>query len=208
MIKKEFYKTREDGVNLFHTYSDTDHKILNKRTGHIYGGAIDVSESEEYEEVGEYIELEGADSYEEVVKIMEATNNDILKTKRKINRLNLSNNEALSVKTLYPNWDDKIGCTIEAGYITLYNGNLWKARQTHVAQEIYPPSINTASLYEVVVETHEGTAEDPIPYTPPMEIFKDKYYTQDDVMYLCIRDSGTALSHNLKDLVEIYVEII
>ena len=46
-----------------------------------------------------------------------------------------------------------------------------KARQTHVAQEIFPPSLDTASLYEVIVKNHEGTKDDPIPFTIPMEIF-------------------------------------
>lgn len=55
-------------------------------------------------------------------------------------------------------------------------------------------------------EEHAGTKDDPIPYAPPMEIFKDKYYTQSKVLYKCIRDSGQPLSHNLSDLVGNYVE--
>lgn len=51
-----------------------------------------------------------------------------------------------------------------------------------------------------------GTKDDPIPYAPPMEIFKDKYYTQSKVLYKCIRDSGQPLSHNLSDLVGNYLE--
>jgi hypothetical protein len=90
----------------------------------------------------------------------------------------------------------------------MYNSALWKARQTHTALEVYPPSVATASLYEVVVYHHEGTESDPIPYTPPMEIFEGKYYVQDGVKYLCTRNSGTALSHNLSDLVGIYCDII
>ena len=98
--------------------------------------------------------------------------------------------------------------TIEAGYITLYNDKLWRARQTHTALEVYPPSLDTASLYEVIVKDHEGTMEDPIPYTPPMEIFEGKYYTQFDVLYKCTRNSGTALTHDLFDLRGIYVELV
>jgi hypothetical protein len=66
--------------------------------------------------------------------------------------------------------------------------------------------MDTAALYEVIVKEHEGTESDPIPYTPPMEIFEGKYYTQNDVLYRCTRDSGTALSYNLADLVGLYVE--
>lgn len=201
MIKKEHYMTREDGVVLYKTYSDTDHEIINKRTGIVYGKAIDIIEDEEYVEVDSYIEIDGVVSYEEVLDCLEDTRS----ISKKINRLNLTDNEALSVKGVYPTWKSKIGCTIEQGFIVLYNENLWRAKQTHTALEVYPPSIDTAALYEVVDYRHEGTKDDPIPYNPPMEIFEGKYYTQDDVLYLYTRDSGTALSHNLQELINIYV---
>jgi hypothetical protein len=203
MIVKEQY-TRKDGVMLYRTYSDTDHLIKKVADGVIYGDAIDVAENEEYEEIDGYVELEGPESYDEIIKVTEEAS----VITRKINRIHLTNNEALSVKNLYPRWEDKIGKTIEAGFITLYDGNLWKARQTHTALEVYPPSLNTASLYEVIVEEHEGTMEDPIPYTPPMEIYEDKYYTQYDVLYKCTRSSGVALTHDLFDLRGLYVELI
>lgn len=208
MIKKEHYKTREDGVELYRTFSDTDHKIRNKRTGHTYGDAIDISEGEEYEEETDYIELEGAETYEEVLAVKAEMTDDIMKVTRKINRIGLTDNEALSVKELYPRWEDKVDMTIEAGYITLYDDKLWKARQTHTALAIYPPSMDTSALYEVIVKEHEGTLEDPIPYTPPMEIFDGKYYMQYDVLYKCTRDSGVALTHDLYDLRGIYVELV
>lgn len=201
MIVKEFYTERKDGIKLYRTYSDTDHKIRNAHTGKVYSEAVDVRENEEYEEVSDYIEIEGVESYQEVLECLDAKKN----ISRKINRLNLTDNEALSVKEVYPTWESKIGCTIEQGFIILYDDNLWRARQTHTALEAYPPSIHTASLYEVVQYVHEGTLDDPIPYTPPMEIFNGKYYTQEEVLYLCTRDSGTALSHNLNDLINIYV---
>lgn len=42
MIVKEFYKTREDGVNLYRTYSDADMMILQNETGNKYSEAIDI----------------------------------------------------------------------------------------------------------------------------------------------------------------------
>ena len=42
MIKKEYYKTRNDGVKLYRTYSDTGLTIKQKETGNIYEEAIDV----------------------------------------------------------------------------------------------------------------------------------------------------------------------
>lgn len=202
MIKKETFKAK-DGKTLTRTYSDTEHKIRNKATNVIYGEAVDVAADVEYEEVEEYIEVD-AMTYEEITQIADT----IQDTSKKINRIDLTDNESLSVKDFYPTWQSKIGDNVEQGYKMLYDGNLWRVRQNHLIQEIYPPSLSTAALYEVINYQHEGTLEDPIPYVPPMEIFKDKYYIQNDVVYLCTRDSGIALSHDLNALVGTYVVIV
>lgn len=202
MIKKETFKAK-DGKSLTRTYSDTEHKIKNKATNVIYGEAVDVADNVEYEETDEYIEVD-AISYEEIIQIADT----IQETSKKMNRIDLTDNEALSVKDFYPTWESKIGNNVEQGYKMLYDGNLWKVRQNHLIQEIYPPSLATAALYEVINYQHEGTIDDPIPYVPPMEIFSDKYYVQHDIIYRCTRDSLTALSHDLSDLIGLYVEPI
>lgn len=205
MIKKDFYKTREDGVALYHICSDTDHKIKKVGTEDIYDDVIDVEGANfEYEETDEYVDIEGAESYDEVISLQEQLTN----VTRKINRIGLTNKEALSVKEFYPRWESFIGKTIEQGFIVYCDNLLYKARQTHTAQSDWYPSLSTASLYEVIEVEHEGTEADPIPYNPPMEIFKDKYYIEDEVLYKCTRDSGTALSHYLFSLVGLYVEVV
>ena len=140
------------------------------------------------------------------VKRLQRTSELIKQNTEEINSLGLSDNDALKVKEWYPHWEDFIGKTIEVGFVTLYADNLWRTRQTHTAMEVYPPSMDTAALYEIIVEGHEGTADDPIPFTPPMEIYADRYYIQDGIVYRCTRDSGMALSYNLADLVGLYVE--
>ena len=50
--------------------------------------------------------------------------------------------------------------------------------------------------------------ESTIPYAPPMEIFAGKYYTEDGAKYHSTRACETTLSHNLKDLIGIYVETV
>jgi uncharacterized membrane-anchored protein YjiN (DUF445 family) len=201
MIKKEIYKTKE-GMSLTRTFSDTEHKIRNKETNVIYSEAVDIADDVEYEEVDEYIEVD-AMTYEEITKMAET----IQETSKKINRIDLTDNEALSVKDFYPTWESKIGDNVEQGYKMRYGDNLWRVRQNHMVMEHYPPSLATAALYEVIEEQHEGTIEDPIPYVPPMEIFNGKYYIQNGVKYRCTRDSGTALSHDLSALVGLYVEL-
>lgn len=57
MIVREFYKTREDEVNLYRTYSDENYKIRQIETGAIYDEAIDVENAEyTYEETEEKVE--------------------------------------------------------------------------------------------------------------------------------------------------------
>lgn len=67
MIIKEFYCTRKDGVNLYHTYSDKGKYIIQNETGIIYGEAIDVENAPyTYSESDEEIEL----SAEEILDII------------------------------------------------------------------------------------------------------------------------------------------
>ena len=57
MIKREFYKTRTDGVNLYRTYSDEGFYIIQIETGNIYDEAIDIENAPyTYEETNELIE--------------------------------------------------------------------------------------------------------------------------------------------------------
>lgn len=122
----------------------------------------------------------------------------------KINTYGLTASEALRVKNRHPKW--KIGIDVVKGHRYQYGEDLWEVLQGHKTQENWKPSLETAPLWKRVDEEHAGTKDDPIPYAPPMEIFKDKYYTQSRVLYKCIRDSGQPLSHNLSDLVGNYVE--
>lgn len=128
-----------------------------------------------------------------------------LVTKQYNERTDISNEEALDYMAIIYPWDYYLDKELTEGMIVTYEDKPWRVRQTHTAMEIYPPSLNTASLYEVINKEHEGTLEDPIPYTPPMEIFEGKYYTEGNYLYKCIRNSDIALSHNLSDLIGIYV---
>lgn len=56
-IIKEFYVTREDGVDLYITYSDEGYKIQKVGTDEIYDEAIDVLDYE-YEETDELVDVD------------------------------------------------------------------------------------------------------------------------------------------------------
>lgn len=121
-------------------------------------------------------------------------------------RTDISNEEALDYMAIIYPWDYYLDKALTEGMMVTYEDKPWRVRQTHTPLEVYPPSLATASLYEAIDKEHSGEADDPIPYTPPMEIFEGKHYTQDGVVYRCTRNSEVALSHNLSALIGLYVE--
>lgn len=156
---------------------------------------------EKFEEVDSIPEIEESfiPIQEQMLKVQKLT----VKTMTTI-----ENSVAFEIHDLFPNFIDMIGEAVKKGNILKYMGKLYRVRQDHTVLVIYTPGIETASLYEVIDKEHDGTINDPIPYTPPMEIFNSKYYTQNSVLYRCTRDSGQALTHNLADLVGTYVEVV
>lgn len=67
MVVKEFYRTREDGVNLYRNYSDENFKIRQIQTDVLYDEAIDVEDSiYTYEETDIPIEDEAEDGLTKV----------------------------------------------------------------------------------------------------------------------------------------------
>ena len=124
-------------------------------------------------------------------------------------RTDITDEEALKRPLLVYSWDTYVGKSLAKGQVVSHDDKLWRVRQDVAAVlDNQPPSLATAALYEVIEVEPAGTQNDPIPYTPPMEIFNGKYYTQGGVLYKCTRDSGQALSHDLSALVGHYVEVI
>lgn len=124
-------------------------------------------------------------------------------------RTDISDEDALKRPLLVYSWDTYVSKSLTKGQVVSYDDKLWRVRQdVATVLENQPPSLDTAALYEVIEVEPAGTQDDPILYTPPMEIFNGKYYTQGGVLYKCTRDSGQALSHNLSDLIGVYVELV
>ena len=121
----------------------------------------------------------------------------------------LTDDEALVLKRLYPQWIEYIGKSLSQGMKVQYGDKLYKVRQDiATVLENQPPSIDTAALYEEINETHAGTLEDPIPYNNNMELEEGKYYSQDGMTYMCTRSTGQAVYNNLSELVGIYVQTV
>lgn len=171
----------------------------------------------------DYMEIDKPEDYEAKpiinhVQRLKRTNELIKRNTEEMNELNLSAVDALEVVEWYPKWgvDEgfKEGDTVTKGKKFQYEGKLYAVLQDHTILAHYYPSINTASLYvEVTPDYNEegeemGTLENPIPYEGNMVLENGKYYSQDDVTYLCNRDTVNPVYHALKDLVGLYVEVV
>ena len=170
----------------------------------------DWASSDEWQEVDEEtaMRIKAAKAQTGDIEYPEEINQTMSLMKMKINDMELTDEQALAVKSLYPEWETFIGKTLPKGYRVQYDGKLWNVRQeVNPVLENQPPSIDTAALYEEVNETNAGTKEDPIPYDNNMELFEGKYYSQDGVTYLCTRSTGQAVYNPLAELVGIYVEL-
>lgn len=119
----------------------------------------------------------------------------------KINEAGLSVEDALAYARYYPRWEDLVGELEFAGYRFRYGDVLYEVVQPHTFAGEWVPGQGTDALYKVVQEEHEGTGGDPIPWQHGMELEEGKYYTDNGVLYLCVRDSGMGLSYDLADLV-------
>lgn len=135
-----------------------------------------------------------------------AVRNLMTATKAGIQTMDLTDEESLEVKDMYPEWSEFINKALTQGMKVQYDNKLYRVRQdVAVVLENQPPSIYTAALYEEINEQHAGTQEDPIPYNNNMELVQGKYYSQYDIVYYCHRGSGQAVYNDLKDLI-VYVE--
>lgn len=122
-----------------------------------------------------------------------------------INTLAVDDNTALRMREFYPEWTPGTAYTV--GYKVRYGGKLWRIVQAHTAQIGWEPE-NAASLWEQINESHDGTLDDPIPYSGNMALVAGLYYHQDYEIYRCIRDTVNPVYNPLAELVELYVEIV
>lgn len=117
----------------------------------------------------------------------------------------LSDTDALQAVEFFDEWLPDTD--YERGDRRRYEGTLYKARQGHTSQSIYTPDMIPA-LWEVVAEPGQGdTPDNPIPYNQSMAIEEGKFYIENDVIYLCIRDSGVPLYTALANVIGNYVEV-
>lgn len=117
----------------------------------------------------------------------------------------LNDTQAAKLYLCYDPW--KTDTAYKVGDRVLCDGKLWKCRQAHTSQENWKPTMQTASLWEVINVENAGTLDDPIPYDQTMTVYNGKYYLEEGIIYKCIRDSGQPLYATCASLVGNYFEV-
>lgn len=118
-----------------------------------------------------------------------------------INSYSLTNKQSVSVRNMFPHWEDYIGKSLnEVGFKVLYKDDLYEILQpVPTVLEGQTPDIVPAN-YGLVSE-HEGTKEDPIPYVHWLVIRKGKYYTENGILYIGLMDAPNGYDADLSTLV-------
>ena len=113
--------------------------------------------------------------------------------------------EAYDVIWMYPRWTED--GTYTTGKVWEYGGKLYRCRQDHTGQASYTPD-KTPALWELIpMPGEEGTKDNPIAYSIGMALEKDKYYTENGVLYICTRSTGAPVYNPLEALIGHYVEV-
>lgn len=125
----------------------------------------------------------------------------------------LSDADAYEVRYLYDPWEPDTD--YEVGDRRLNGDILYKCKQNHTSQLIYPPNLIPA-IWDIIAKDNKGTIDDPISIPEPfssMEYVKGKYYIENDVIYLMNRDSmedgeTISLTYKPSQLVGHYFKVI
>lgn len=117
----------------------------------------------------------------------------------------LPDEAALGVLDLFLPWAES--ADYAAGDRRKYDDKLYRCEQAHTSQADWTPDKTPALWTEVAKPGQGDTPDNPIPYNNNMELFKDKYYSQNGIVYVCIRDTGVPVYNNLADLVGLYVTV-
>ena len=161
---------------------------------------IDDSEVKNIQDSKANIQIESLSDLEQITSNIEQINEAKEAIKYSINALDLSNNDTIKYKDYLPDWNDYINKSLPKDFKFRYNNQPYKTLQyINIVLENQTPDI-VYSLYAIINEEHEGTLEDPIPYTQQMSIEKGKYYIQYDVVYIAIQSTLTGQPYDLRDM--------
>lgn len=106
----------------------------------------------------------------------------------------ITDEQAVAFKSMYPQWEDTIGHTVKKGFKFQYENILYKVIQESMAiQEQWSPGQGTSAIYSQIIEEQDsGTKDNPIfvpedVTTNSFSYVVGKYYMEDGLIYKCER---------------------
>ena len=201
---------------VIYVHSDAGRKIREGDGDPVEDAVFVLPDHHTYEETDEYTDAQqNAENYAAIGEMIFGGLSDVdraqdLKEVMRDAAQLLPDETALTAKELYPSWEELVssGQLIKVNYKFTFGGKLYRTLQAHTFQRNWVPGQGTESLYAQIDETHTGSEADAIPYTGNMALEAGRYYSQNGVTYLCTRDTGSPVYHNLADLVGLYVTAV
>lgn len=130
-----------------------------------------------------------------------------MKLQAVINSNNNTDEQAIDVAILYPDWESfEEGAELLKDKRVRYKDILYKVVATHNKQATWTPDV-ASTLYIPIGEPEAGTKENPIVWVSGMESEKDKYYTDEGVLYIGLEDSNVGLYGKPKDLARYFKQV-
>lgn len=205
-LKEQLYNTQGEVIKTMEGYPVDDPDIMAKRQ--LWREQIATLEGMTDAEYEDYTEPEPTEYVKDVPSA-----DDIVSQLKELAQAQveaLTDDEAKKVPALFHLWTDhKQGDSIAAGVREWYKGSLYKCITPHNWQSDWAPDVATSLWANVSEESQEadGSREHPYQWTSGMTSYNGKYYTEEGILYLCIRDSGNPLYFPISSLIGTYFQI-
>jgi len=202
-LKEQLYNTQAEVIKTMEGYPVDDPDIMAKRQ--LWREQIATLEGMTDAEYEDYTEPEVETYVKEVPSA-----DDIVSQLKELAQAQveaLTDDEAKKVPALFPLWEaDK---AYAVGDRVWYQASLYKCVQAHTSQSTWNPKDATSLWANVSEESQEadGSREHPYQWEQGMTSYNGKYYTENGILYLCIRDSGNPLYFPISSLIGTYFQI-
>lgn len=199
-LKEQLYNTQAEVIKTMEGYPVDDPDILAKRQ--LWREQIATLEGMTDAEYEDYTEPEVETYVKEVPSADDIVSQ--LKELAQAQVAELTDDEAKKVPALFHLWETEKAYAV--GDRVWYQASLYKCVQAHTSQSTWNPK-DAVSLWANVSEESQdadGSREHPYAWEQGMTSYNGNYYTEDGILYLCIRDSGIPLNFPISSLINNY----
>ena len=195
-LKEQLYNTQAEVIKTMEGYPVDDPDIMAKRQ--LWREQIATLEGMTDAEYEDYTEPEVETYVKEVPDASDIVSQ--LKELAQAQVAELTDEEAKKVPALFPLWETEKAYAV--GDRVWYQASLYKCVQAHTSQSTWNPKDATSLWANVSEESQDadGSREHPFAWESGMTCYNGKYYIEDNILYICTRDSGGPVYNRIADL--------